>query len=67
MGDASKTRTADNLIRGSTGAWEIVIGLEVHAQVASKAKLFSGASTEFGGAPNTHVALVDAPCPACYR
>ena len=47
MGDASKTRTADNLMRGSTGAWEIVIGLEVHAQVASKAKLFSGASTGF--------------------
>ena len=63
MGDASKTRTADNLMRGSTGAWEIVIGLEVHAQVASKAKLFSGASTEFGGAPNTHVALVDAAMP----
>ena len=63
MGDASKTRTADNLMRGSTGAWEIVIGLEVHAQVASQAKLFSGASTEFGGAPNTHVALVDAAMP----
>jgi aspartyl-tRNA(Asn)/glutamyl-tRNA(Gln) amidotransferase subunit B len=63
MGDASKTRTADNLLRGSSGAWEIVIGLEVHAQVASKAKLFSGASTEFGGAPNTHVALVDAAMP----
>ena len=53
----------DNLMRGSSGAWEIVIGLEVHAQVASKAKLFSGASTEFGGAPNTHVALVDAAMP----
>src|SRR5216110_2723164 len=51
------------LIKGATGDWEIVIGLEVHAQVASKAKLFSGASTEFGGAPNTHVSLVDAAMP----
>src|ERR1041385_8208718 len=48
-----------NLIRG----WEVVIGMEVHAQVASKAKLFSGASTEFGGAPNDHVSLVDAAMP----
>ena len=48
-----------NLIQG----WEVVIGLEVHAQVASKAKLFSGASTEFGGAPNSHVSLVDAAMP----
>jgi aspartyl-tRNA(Asn)/glutamyl-tRNA(Gln) amidotransferase subunit B len=48
-----------NLIRG----WEVVIGLEVHAQVASQAKLFSGASTEFGGAPNSHVSLVDAAMP----
>ena len=49
--------------RGATGDWEVVIGLEVHAQVASKAKLFSGASTEFGGAPNSHVSLVDAAMP----
>src|SRR6478609_7509844 len=48
-----------NLIRG----YEVVIGLEVHAQVASNAKLFSGASTEFGGAPNSHVSLVDAAMP----
>ena len=53
----------DNLISGATGDWEIVIGLEVHAQVASNAKLFSGASTEFGGAPNSHVSLVDAAMP----
>lgn len=53
----------DNLISGATGDWEIVLGLEVHAQVASKAKLFSGASTEFGGAPNSHVSLVDAAMP----
>src|SRR5688500_11274194 len=51
------------LIRGSTGDWEIVIGMEVHAQVTSQAKLFSGASTEFGGAPNSHVSLVDAAMP----
>ncbi len=53
----------NNLISGATGDWEIVLGLEVHAQVASKAKLFSGASTEFGGAPNSHVSLVDAAMP----
>ena len=51
------------LIKGTTGDWEVVIGLEVHAQVTSKSKLFSGASTEFGGAPNTHVSLVDAAMP----
>ncbi|MGB8546786.1 MAG: Asp-tRNA(Asn)/Glu-tRNA(Gln) amidotransferase subunit GatB, partial [Xanthobacteraceae bacterium] len=48
---------------GATGDWEVVIGLEVHAQVTSKSKLFSGASTEFGGAPNSHVSLVDAAMP----
>ena len=52
-----------NLIAGETGDWEIVIGLEVHAQVTSNAKLFSGASTEFGGDPNSHVSLVDAAMP----
>src|SRR6266446_8525731 len=52
-----------NLIRGATGEWEVVIGMEVHAQVTSQAKLFSGASTEFGGDPNTHVSLVDAAMP----
>jgi aspartyl-tRNA(Asn)/glutamyl-tRNA(Gln) amidotransferase subunit B len=51
------------LIKGATGDWEVVIGLEVHAQVTSNAKLFSGASTEFGGAPNSHVSLVDAAMP----
>jgi aspartyl-tRNA(Asn)/glutamyl-tRNA(Gln) amidotransferase subunit B len=51
------------LIKGSTGDWEVVIGMEVHAQVTSNAKLFSGASTEFGGAPNSHVSLVDAAMP----
>jgi aspartyl-tRNA(Asn)/glutamyl-tRNA(Gln) amidotransferase subunit B len=53
----------NNFIRGATGEWEVVIGMEVHAQVASNAKLFSGASTEFGGAPNSHVSLVDAAMP----
>ena len=52
-----------NLIKGATGEWEIVIGLEVHAQVTSNAKLFSGASTAFGGDPNSHVSLVDAAMP----
>src|SRR5436305_12691127 len=52
-----------NLIKGATGDWQVVIGMEVHAQVASSAKLFSGASTEFGGAPNDHVSLVDAAMP----
>jgi aspartyl-tRNA(Asn)/glutamyl-tRNA(Gln) amidotransferase subunit B len=51
------------LIKGATGDWEVVIGLEVHAQVTSQSKLFSGASTEFGGAPNSHVSLVDAAMP----
>jgi aspartyl-tRNA(Asn)/glutamyl-tRNA(Gln) amidotransferase subunit B len=52
-----------NLIAGATGDWEVVIGLEVHAQVASEAKLFSGASAAFGGEPNAHVSLVDAAMP----
>ncbi len=51
------------LIKGATGDWEVVIGMEVHAQVMSNSKLFSGASTEFGGAPNSHVSLVDAAMP----
>ncbi|WP_398480589.1 Asp-tRNA(Asn)/Glu-tRNA(Gln) amidotransferase subunit GatB [Tardiphaga sp.] len=51
------------LLKGATGDWEMVIGLEIHAQVTSKAKLFSGSSTAFGGAPNTHVSLVDAAMP----
>jgi len=57
--------TADHTYRlpGATGEWEIVVGLEVHAQVKSQAKLFSGASTEFGAAPNSQVSLVDAAMP----
>ncbi|MEO9527943.1 MAG: Asp-tRNA(Asn)/Glu-tRNA(Gln) amidotransferase GatCAB subunit B, partial [Roseibium sp.] len=54
-------RTPDpkKFIKGATGDWEIVMGLEVHAQVTSEAKLFSGASTEFGRDPNDNVSLVD--------
>ena len=51
------------LLQGATGDWELVIGLEVHAQVISEAKLFSGASTSFGAAPNSQVSLVDAAMP----
>lgn len=50
-------------IQGNTGEWEVVIGLEVHAQVTSNAKLFSGASAAYGGEPNSHVSLVDAAMP----
>jgi aspartyl-tRNA(Asn)/glutamyl-tRNA(Gln) amidotransferase subunit B len=53
----------DYRIHGATGEWEVVIGLEVHAQVTSKAKLFSGAATEFGAEPNTQVSLIDAAMP----
>ena len=52
-----------NYVRGKTGDWEIVIGMEVHAQVASEAKLFSGSSTAFGAPPNSHVSFVDAAMP----
>lgn len=51
------------LIKGATGDWEVVIGMEIHAQVTSNAKLFSGASTGFGAEPNEHVSLVDAAMP----
>ena len=57
------TAASGKLIRGATGNWEVVIGMEVHAQVTSKSKLFSGASTAFGGKPNSHVSLVDAAMP----
>lgn len=51
------------ILEGRTGDWELVIGLEVHAQVVSRAKLFSGAPTDFGAEPNEHVSLVDAAMP----
>jgi len=54
---------SDYRIHGDTGEWEVVIGLEVHAQITSNAKLFSGASTTFGAEPNTQVSLVDAAMP----
>ncbi|MDK9694952.1 MAG: Asp-tRNA(Asn)/Glu-tRNA(Gln) amidotransferase subunit GatB [Siculibacillus sp.] len=60
---AARTAKPSQFLKGATGDWEVVIGLEVHAQVASNAKLFSGASTAFGGAPNDHVSLVDAAMP----
>ncbi len=61
----SELRVADkkDWLKGATGDWEIIIGMEVHAQVSSKAKLFSGASAEYGGEPNDHVSLVDAAMP----
>ncbi|MBL8847350.1 MAG: Asp-tRNA(Asn)/Glu-tRNA(Gln) amidotransferase subunit GatB [Hyphomicrobium zavarzinii] len=66
MRDAAKSggkSKASNLIAGATGDWEVVIGMEVHAQVASASKLFSGSSTAFGAEPNSHVSLVDAAMP----
>ncbi len=61
----ARARTPDpkKLIKGATGDWEIVIGMEIHAQVTSEAKLFSGSSTSFGAEPNAHVSLVDAAMP----
>ncbi|MFL6736254.1 MAG: Asp-tRNA(Asn)/Glu-tRNA(Gln) amidotransferase subunit GatB [Sphingomonas sp.] len=55
--------SASFTVKGETGNWEVVVGLEVHAQVVSQAKLFSGAATEFGAEPNTQVSLVDAAMP----
>jgi aspartyl-tRNA(Asn)/glutamyl-tRNA(Gln) amidotransferase subunit B len=54
---------AKKFLKGATGDWEVIVGMEVHAQVTSNSKLFSGASTEFGGAPNSHVSPVDAAMP----
>ncbi|HEU4957352.1 MAG TPA: Asp-tRNA(Asn)/Glu-tRNA(Gln) amidotransferase subunit GatB [Sphingomicrobium sp.] len=54
---------SDYRIKGETGEWEVVVGLEVHAQVTSNAKLFSGAATAFGAEPNSQVSLVDAAMP----
>ena len=58
---AAANRT--KFIKGATGDWEVVIGMEIHAQITSRSKLFSGASTAFGGDPNSHVSLVDAAMP----
>src|SRR5712672_2833477 len=57
------SEASSKLIKGATGDWEVVIGMEIHAQVTSNSKLFSGASTEFGGEPNSHVSLVAAAMP----
>jgi aspartyl-tRNA(Asn)/glutamyl-tRNA(Gln) amidotransferase subunit B len=57
------TKPSSYRIKGATGDWEVVIGLEVHAQITSNAKLFSGASTAFGAEPNSQVSLVDAAMP----
>lgn len=57
------TATVQYRIQGATGDWEVVIGLEVHAQITSNAKLFSGASTKFGAEPNANVSLIDAAMP----
>ena len=63
MESAKRVAEKKDWIKGATGDWEIVLGLEVHAQVLAKSKLFSGASAEFGGDPNDHVSLVDAAMP----
>ena len=63
MQDNAKPARPTNLVAGASGDWELVVGLEVHAQVNSRAKLFSGASTAFGGPPNSHVSLVDVAMP----
>jgi len=55
------------VIEGESGPWELVIGLEVHAQVISQSKLFSGAATAFGAEPNSQVSFVTRPSPACCR
>ncbi len=63
MLDLTFTEPKPKTIAGATGDWELVIGLEIHAQVASNAKLFSGASTTFGAEPNSNVSFVDAAMP----
>jgi aspartyl-tRNA(Asn)/glutamyl-tRNA(Gln) amidotransferase subunit B len=59
----SVAEKANKLLKGATGDWQVVVGMEAHAQVSSNAKLFSGASTAFGGPPNSQVSLVDAAMP----
>jgi len=61
--DLTFTEPAPKVMQGTTGPWELVIGMEVHAQVSSTAKLFSGGSTDFGAKPNSNVALVDSAMP----
>ncbi|HEV7276397.1 MAG TPA: Asp-tRNA(Asn)/Glu-tRNA(Gln) amidotransferase subunit GatB [Devosiaceae bacterium] len=59
----TRTPNPKNFIKGATGDWEVIIGMEVHAQVTSESKLFSGSSTEFGRPPNSNVSFVDAAMP----
>jgi len=63
MLDVNYSQPQPKIISGAKGDWELVIGMEIHAQVSSKAKLFSGASTEFGAEPNSNVSFVDAAMP----
>jgi aspartyl-tRNA(Asn)/glutamyl-tRNA(Gln) amidotransferase subunit B len=63
MDTRGKSTKRTKLLKGQTGEWEVIIGLEVHAHVIAEAKLFSGASAAFGGEPNSHVSLVDAAMP----
>jgi aspartyl-tRNA(Asn)/glutamyl-tRNA(Gln) amidotransferase subunit B len=63
MDSAKRVADRKDWIKGATGDWEVIIGMEVHAQVLAKSKLFSGASAEFGGEPNDHVSIVDAAMP----
>jgi aspartyl-tRNA(Asn)/glutamyl-tRNA(Gln) amidotransferase subunit B len=63
MDSARRVADSKDWIKGATGDWEVIIGMEVHAQVVSKSKLFSGASAEYGGEPNDHVSIVDAAMP----
>jgi len=63
MTELSYAEPTPKTIAGAKGDWELVIGMEVHAQVSSNSKLFSGASTQFGAEPNSNVSLVDAAMP----
>ena len=63
MFTAERVADAKDWLKSDSGDWEIIIGLEVHAQVSSNSKLFSGAATEFGAEPNSQVSLVDAGMP----
>jgi len=63
MFTAERVGDSRDYIKGESGDWEVIIGLEVHAQVASNSKLFSGSSTEYGSEPNSQVSLVDAGMP----
>ena len=63
MLELNYSEPSPKVFSGALGEWELVIGMEIHAQVASKAKLFSGASTKFGAEPNSNVSFVDAAMP----